>query len=68
MVPLPKRRHSTRRGGKRKAAIKIKIPRLMKCANCGNPKLPHRVCPTCGFYAGLLLIKKKVKAKKQSNK
>ncbi len=22
------------------------------CSNCGSPKLPHRVCPECGFYKG----------------
>jgi hypothetical protein len=22
------------------------------CPNCGDPKLPHRVCPTCGMYKG----------------
>ncbi|RLD96412.1 MAG: 50S ribosomal protein L32, partial [Aquificota bacterium] len=20
------------------------------CPNCQEPKLPHRVCPHCGFY------------------
>ena len=65
MVPLPKRRHSTRRGGKRKAAIKVRLPQLITCGNCGNLKLPHRVCPTCGFYGGKQLIKlKEVKVPK----
>jgi large subunit ribosomal protein L32 len=22
------------------------------CPQCGSGKRPHRVCPTCGFYAG----------------
>jgi large subunit ribosomal protein L32 len=68
MVPLPKRRHSTRRGGKRKAAIKIALPRLVKCGQCGHMKLPHRVCSYCGFYDGKAVVVKKEKKKKESAK
>ncbi|MBI3379224.1 50S ribosomal protein L32 [Candidatus Gottesmanbacteria bacterium] len=51
MAPLPKRRHSTRRQGKReKANLKAKLPVLNTCPKCGTKKLPHRVCPKCGFY------------------
>jgi large subunit ribosomal protein L32 len=24
----------------------------MECPNCGELKLPHHVCPACGFYDG----------------
>ena len=27
-------------------------PRLNSCPRCHSPRLPHRVCPTCGTYAG----------------
>ena len=23
-----------------------------KCPNCGMTKLPHRICPVCGYYKG----------------
>ncbi|MEK7119089.1 MAG: 50S ribosomal protein L32 [Patescibacteria group bacterium] len=52
MAPLPKRRHSTRRGGKRKAAIKLRLLGIIKCANCGKVRLPHRICKACGWYDG----------------
>jgi len=66
MTPLPKRRHSTRRGGKRKAAIKLNISALSLCSNCHKPKHPHTICPNCGFYNGKEVEKQKVKkAKKQ---
>jgi large subunit ribosomal protein L32 len=61
MTPLPKRRHSTRRGGKRKAAIKLSLPGLVKCPHCSSLILPHRVCHNCGYYAGTEVIKPKVK-------
>lgn len=64
MAPLPKRRHSTRRGGKRKAAIKLEITGLVKCPKCGAWKLPHRVCADCGYYDGRAIIIKKEKKKK----
>jgi large subunit ribosomal protein L32 len=25
---------------------------VIKCDKCLQPKLPHRVCPHCGHYAG----------------
>ena len=31
-------------------------PAQAKCAQCGEPRLPHRVCRSCGFYAGVARI------------
>ncbi len=66
MAPLPKRKHSTRRQGKRRAALKLTLPLSMTCANCGSLRLPHRVCGNCGFYGGKAVVIKKVKTKKKS--
>lgn len=30
----------------------MKPPALSVCPNCHETKLPHRVCPHCGFYKG----------------
>jgi len=65
MTPLPKRRHSTRRGGKRKAAIKLASVATLICKNCGKPRRPHTICPNCGQYAGKEIIKQKVKKEKK---
>ncbi|OGK53372.1 50S ribosomal protein L32 [Candidatus Roizmanbacteria bacterium RIFCSPLOWO2_01_FULL_44_13] len=48
MAPLPKRKHSTRRSGKRKSAKAKSLPNLVKCENCGKTKLAHRICKYCG--------------------
>ncbi|MFZ2199251.1 MAG: 50S ribosomal protein L32, partial [Microgenomates group bacterium] len=44
MTPLPKRKWSTRRQGKRRASIKLALPQLTKCTNCGQMKKSHTVC------------------------
>jgi len=65
MAPLPKRRHSTRRGGKRKASIKLAKVGLTTCPQCGKPRLPHFVCKFCGYYNGKEVVKKQVKKAKK---
>ncbi len=47
MAPLPKRKHSTQRKGKRILTRKQGFPKLVKCQNCGKPKLAHRICKYC---------------------
>jgi len=37
---------------RRAANDKIVAPNLIPCPNCGDPCLPHRVCPNCGQYKG----------------
>jgi large subunit ribosomal protein L32 len=51
-MPLPKRRHSTQRGRKRRTHWKVTVASLGKCTQCGKSILSHRVCPFCGFYKG----------------
>jgi large subunit ribosomal protein L32 len=52
-VAVPKRRTSASKRDMRRAANeKIVAPNVIPCANCGEPALPHRVCPSCGHYKG----------------
>ncbi|NOY15063.1 MAG: 50S ribosomal protein L32 [bacterium] len=48
MPPVPKRKHSTSRKGKRRAALKISLPPTARCSHCKSPKHTHQACPTCG--------------------
>ena len=52
-MAVPKRTTSKAKTASRKAAnMKMGAPGLSTCPQCHEPKLPHRVCPTCGFYDG----------------
>lgn len=51
-MPVPKRHQSHTRSAKRKANWKAQAPSTVECPQCKQPKLSHRVCPTCGTYAG----------------
>jgi large subunit ribosomal protein L32 len=48
----PKRRHSHSRKNKRRAHHALTATNRTECPNCHEPKLPHRVCPQCGYYRG----------------
>lgn len=52
----PKRRISKARRDKRRAHDALSAPSLSRCPQCGEDKLPHRVCPTCGTYRGAEVI------------
>lgn len=51
-MPNPKRRHSQQRGRLRRMFYKLEEKTLSTCPQCGKGKLPHRVCPHCGYYKG----------------
>lgn len=58
-MAVPKRKVSKARRDKRRSNVwKISIPALVKCPQCGDFKMPHRVCKECGYYNGREVIKK----------
>ncbi len=36
----------------------LSTPAVSTCPQCGEPKRPHYVCPSCGTYKGRTVIKK----------
>ena len=56
-MAVPKKRQSSTRRDKRRAQHRVSAPRLNECPRCHSPRLPHRVCPTCGTYAGREVIR-----------
>ncbi len=58
-MAVPKRKVSKARRDKRRSAVwKLEAPALSRCTNCGELIAPHKVCPNCGFYKGVQVIKK----------
>lgn len=49
-MAVPKKRTSKQRKRKRRTHYKAQPIATQSCAQCGDPKQPHRVCPSCGFY------------------
>lgn len=55
-MAVPKKKVSKQRKRKRRGHHKAEHPGAVACDNCGDPKLPHRVCPSCGQYRGRAVI------------
>lgn len=52
----PKRRHSHARKNKRRTHDALRVRTVGECPHCHEPKLPHRVCPHCGYYRGRAVV------------
>jgi len=65
-MPNPKRKHSKSRRDKRRSAnSKLYLANLSVCSQCKKPRLPHRVCPHCGYYNGKPVVIVEVKEEKK---
>ena len=56
-MAVPKKKTSKMRSRRRRSAnMKIDLPNLVVCPNCGSKKRTHRVCLKCGFYKGRVVL------------
>jgi large subunit ribosomal protein L32 len=55
-MPNPTSKHSKSRRDKRRANWKITVPNVSMCPECQEPKLPHRICMSCGTYNGKKIL------------
>ena len=58
-MAAPKRRHSKTRRNKRRSHDALRRVGTSVCDNCGETKLPHRACASCGQYKGRDVIEAK---------
>lgn len=67
MGGLPKKKISSSRRGQRRSHDHIALPSLMTCPQCRKKKVTHQVCPNCGTYNGMdiLRLEEKRARKKQ---
>ncbi len=56
-MAVPKKKVSKARRDKRRSSVwKLEAPSLSKCTQCGELKMPHRVCSSCGYYKGRQIV------------
>ncbi|WP_159887009.1 50S ribosomal protein L32 [Paenibacillus puerhi] len=55
-MAVPQRRTSKTRRDKRRTHFKLEVPGMVKCSHCGEMKLAHRVCKSCGTYKSREII------------
>ena len=65
MVALPKKKISSSRRGQRRSHDHIVPAQLMNCPQCRQRKPTHTVCPNCGTYNGLDVLRLEAKAKQK---
>ena len=63
MAAQPKKKTSKVRSKTRRANQRATLPRLVLCAKCKTPKLPHHICPECGYYGRAKIISTKLDKK-----
>lgn len=51
-MAVPKRRMTRTVRDARRVQHKATAPARSVCPQCHEVKLPHRVCPECGYYDG----------------
>ncbi len=51
-MAVPKSRTSKSRRNKRRTHQKVGAPNVVACPQCGEPKIAHHACSSCGNYKG----------------
>ena len=55
-MAVPKSRTSKAKRDKRRSHDALIAPSRSLCPRCNAPKLPHRVCASCGWYRDRMVI------------
>jgi large subunit ribosomal protein L32 len=55
-MAVPKRKMSKSRKRLRRGHHSGAGMKTQPCPRCSSPRLPHRVCPTCGYYRGKKVV------------
>lgn len=59
---VPKSKASKQRGRQRRAAnANLEAPNLVKCPQCHELIVSHRICPECGYYKNREVVAAKSK-------
>jgi large subunit ribosomal protein L32 len=58
-MAVPRNRLSNARKNSKRAHHAKTPKNLSKCANCGNLRMPHAICSSCGAYGKRIVIEQK---------
>ena len=58
-MAVPKKKTSQSRMKMRRSHDALVPVNYVSCSNCGSDKLPHHVCPVCGYYNGRQVVRDK---------
>ncbi len=56
-MAVPKHKTSKSKRDMRRTHKKASAPNITKCPQCGEIRLPHHACPSCGTYKDRQVIK-----------
>ena len=51
-MAVPKRKTSPSKRNMRRSHDSLKAVNFQECPNCGELRLPHNLCASCGHYNG----------------
>lgn len=56
-MAVPKKKKSrSKRDSRRSQHDRLSLKSLVSCSRCGEPRMPHRACPKCGFYRDRIAV------------
>lgn len=55
-MAVPQHRTSKTRKRLRRTHFKLEAPSMVRCPQCGEYKLSHHVCKSCGTYKGRTIL------------
>ena len=58
-MPVPKRKTSRARKGKRNSGKGLSVKAITTCSNCSAALATHQACSSCGFYKGSKVLRTK---------
>ncbi len=57
MGAVPKSKVGPRRKRQRRTHYKLSPVAIVRCSNCNEYRQPHHVCPACGTYRGMQVVR-----------
>lgn len=58
-MAVPKRKTSKSKRDMRRTHKKTQAPDISRCPECGEARLPHHACPSCGYYKDRVAVEPK---------